>query len=71
MGDIFSAFGDIFGDMFGGFAGGGSRASARGADLETRVELSLAEVAKGATKEVKIRRRVACERLLGDGRGGG
>ena len=66
MGDIFSAFGDIFGDMFGGF-GGSSRASARGADLETRVELSLAEVAKGATKEIKVRRRVACRDCAGTG----
>jgi len=67
MGDIFSAFGDIFGDMFGGFGGGASRASARGADLETRVELTLAEVAKGVTKEVKIRRRVACADCSGTG----
>ena len=67
MGDIFSAFGDIFGDMFGGFGGGGARASARGADLETRVELSLAEVAKGATKSVKVRRRVACGDCSGTG----
>jgi len=71
MGDIFSAFGDIFGDMFGGFGGGQSRASARGADLETRVELSLAEVAKGATKEIKIRRRVACKDCSGSGAAAG
>jgi molecular chaperone DnaJ len=66
MGDIFSAFGDIFGDMFGGF-GGGARGPARGADLETRVELTLAEVAKGATKEIKVRRRVACSDCAGSG----
>lgn len=66
MGDIFSAFGDIFGDMFGGF-GGGQRGPARGADLETRVELSLAEVAKGATKEIKLRRRVPCGDCSGSG----
>jgi molecular chaperone DnaJ len=71
MGDIFSAFGDIFGDMFGGFGGGSSRASARGADLETRVELSLAEVAKGATKEIKVRRRVACSDCSGTGAAAG
>jgi molecular chaperone DnaJ len=71
MGDIFSAFGDIFGDMFGGFGGGQSRASARGADLETRVELSLTEVAKGATKEIKIRRRVACKDCSGSGAAAG
>jgi len=70
MGDIFSAFGDIFGDMFGGF-GGSSRASSRGADLETRVELSLSEVAKGATKEIKVRRRVACKDCSGTGAAAG
>jgi molecular chaperone DnaJ len=70
VGDIFSAFGDIFGDMFGGFGGfgggGGGRAS-RGADLETHVELTLAEVAKGASKELKVRRRVACHDCNGTG----
>ncbi len=67
MGDIFSAFSDIFGDMFGGFAGGSSRASARGADLETQVALTLAEVATGVAKEIKIRRRVACGECSGSG----
>jgi molecular chaperone DnaJ len=71
MGDIFSAFGDIFGDMFGGFGGGGGRAAARGADIETRVELTLAEVAKGAAKEIKIRRRVACSKCSGSGAAAG
>ncbi len=69
VGDIFSAFGDIFGDMFGGFGGfggGGGRVS-RGADLETHVELTLAEVAKGASKELKVRRRVACKDCSGSG----
>jgi molecular chaperone DnaJ len=68
VGDIFSAFGDIFGDMFGG---GGSRASMRGADIETHVELTLAEVAKGATKEINVRRRVACKDCSGSGAAAG
>jgi len=71
VGDIFSAFGDIFGDMFGGFGGGRSRGQARGADLETRVELSLAEVATGVTKEIQIRRRVACKDCGGSGAAAG
>ena len=71
MGDIFSAFGDIFGDMFGGFTGGHSRASACGADLETQVELTLAEVAKGAAKEIKVRRRIACGDCSGSGAAAG
>jgi molecular chaperone DnaJ len=75
VGDIFSAFGDIFGDLFGGgfggFGGGRGRQQARGADLETRVNLSLAEVAKGVTKEIKIRRRVACKECGGSGAAAG
>lgn len=68
VGDIFSAFGDIFGDMFGGFSGfGGGARAARGADLETHVEMTLAEVAKGAAKELKVRRRVACKDCGGSG----
>lgn len=72
VGDIFSAFGDIFGDMFGGFGfGGGGQRVARGADLETQVELTLAEVAKGAAKELKVRRRVACKDCGGSGAAAG
>lgn len=72
VGDIFSAFGDIFGDLFGGFGGfGGGRGQSRGADLETRVELTLAEVAKGASKEIKIRRRIACKDCGGSGAAAG
>jgi molecular chaperone DnaJ len=71
VGDIFSAFGDIFGDMFGGFGGGRSRAQARGADLETRVDLSLSEVAAGAAKEIKLRRRISCKDCGGSGAAAG
>src|SRR5579859_4733185 len=49
VGDIFSMFDDIFGGALGGRAGGaargGGRRSQRGFDLETQVELTLAEVA--------------------------
>jgi molecular chaperone DnaJ len=70
--DIFSAFGDIFGDLFGGFGGfGGGRAQARGADLETRVDLTLAEVSSGVSKEVKLRRRITCKDCGGSGAAAG
>jgi molecular chaperone DnaJ len=66
--DIFSAFSDIFGDMFGGgFAGGMGHGTGRGADIETQVQLTLAEVATGATKEVKVQRRVVCQDCAGSG----
>jgi molecular chaperone DnaJ len=68
VGDIFSAFGDIFGDMFGGFGGfGRSPAQPRGSDIETQVELTLAEVAKGVAKDIRVRRRVACTDCSGSG----
>lgn len=62
--DIFSAFSDIFGDMFGGQGG---RAGGRGADVETQVEMSLLEVATGAQKEIKVRRRGPCHTCKGSG----
>ncbi len=64
VGDIFSAFGDIFGDMFGGRGGG---RSTRGADVETRVKMTLAEAAVGVTKEIEVARRVACTTCAGSG----
>lgn len=68
VGDIFSAFSDIFGDMFGGgFGGGPGHGGGRGSDIETQVQLTLAEVATGATKEVKVQRRAVCEDCSGSG----
>jgi molecular chaperone DnaJ len=69
VGDIFSAFSDIFGDFFGGggFGGGQARGGSRGADIETQIGLTLAEVATGASKTVKVRRRVACQDCSGTG----
>ena len=68
VGDIFSAFSDIFGDLFGGgFGGGPGRGGGRGVDIETQVQLSLAEVATGAAKEVRVQRRAACTECEGSG----
>lgn len=64
--DIFSAFSDIFGDLFGG-AGGGGRGGGRGADVETEVELTLAEVATGVTRDIRVRRRGTCHECNGSG----
>src|SRR5438874_10293052 len=56
VGDIFSMFDDIFGGAFGGFSGRGAthpRArQSRGFDLETQVELTLAEVSTGVEKTI-------------------
>lgn len=69
VGDIFSMFDDIFGGAFGGARGGGrgGRAVQRGFDLETQVELTLAEVAVGAEKTIEFERQDACESCKGSG----
>ncbi len=74
MEDIFSQFGDIFGGHFGSFGGfssfgdfgfgGGSRRGARvrkGSDLRVRVKLTLAEIAKGVEKKIKVKKYVPCQ----------
>ena len=66
VGDIFSAFSDIFGDVFGR-QGGGRRGPSRGADIETSIRITLLEAASGATKDVKVVRRVACVTCKGSG----
>src|SRR3954468_3606000 len=74
VGDIFSMFDDIFGGAFGGAPGAGGRAARggpnvaqRGFDLETQVELTLAEVANGAEKTIEFERQDACEPCKGSG----
>src|SRR4051794_5282397 len=72
VGDIFSMFDDIFGGLGGatgggrGGAGGRGRAQ-RGFDLETQVELSLAEVAAGAEKTIEFEKQDLCEQCKGSG----
>jgi molecular chaperone DnaJ len=69
--DIFSMFDEIFGGAFGGRGkgrtGSAGRAPARGYDLETRVELTLMEVAVGADKTLEFERQDRCEACGGSG----
>jgi len=69
--DVFEAFGDIFGggafgDIFGG-GGGRRRRARRGADVRCDVTLTLAEAARGATKDLSFHRRETCETCAGSG----
>lgn len=71
MDDIFSQFGDIFGGHFGGGGfrssqGGGHRVN-RGSDIRVRVRMTLAEIANGANKKLKINKTVACDKCGGSG----
>ncbi len=75
MEDIFQQFGDIFGEgspfesFFGGAAGGGRRRARgkKGANLRIRVSLTLDEIAKGATKKIKVKKQVTCDVCDGSG----
>jgi len=75
--DIFSQFGDIFGDdnPFGSFFGGGSRKSSgggksrgtKGSNLRVKIKLSYEEIAKGASKTIKVKKYVGCTTCSGSG----
>jgi molecular chaperone DnaJ len=77
MEDIFSQFGDIFGDdVFGNFFGGGQRRGGggggrtrgvRGSNLRVRIKLNFEEIAKGASKTIKVKKYVSCNTCGGSG----
>lgn len=78
MEDIFSQFGDIFGDdifgnFFGGNAGGrggrgGQRSrGTRGSNLRIKIKLNFEEISKGVTKQIKVKKHVACNTCSGSG----
>ena len=75
MEDIFSHFGDIFGGGGGGFGdffgGGGARGQrsqgVRGSNLRVRIKLTFEEIAKGATKNIKVKKYVNCNTCNGSG----
>ena len=77
MDDIFSQFGDIFGeDIFGSFFGGqgaqrgrgGQRArGTRGSNLRIKLKLNYEEIAKGVSKNIKVKKYVSCNTCNGSG----
>ena len=76
MDDIFSQFGDVFGeDVFGSFFGGGGgrrgngpRArGSRGSNLRIKLKLNYEEIARGVTKNIKVKKYVACATCGGHG----
>ena len=73
MDDIFSHFGDIFGGHFGGFGGFGGQQQSRGqrvrrgSDLRVKVKLTLAEIAVGVEKKIKVKKYVSCSHCSGSG----
>jgi len=74
MDDIFSQFGDVFGDeSFGSFFGGGRKSSAsrgrgtRGSNLRVKLKLNFQEIAKGASKTIKVKKHIRCTTCQGSG----
>src|SRR5258706_1713366 len=75
MDDIFSQFGDIFGDdIFGSFFGGGRRGGGssrsrgvKGSNLRVKIKLNYEEIAKGVTKNIKVKKYVPCTTCSGSG----
>src|SRR5687767_13701518 len=66
VGDIFSMFDDIFGGL-GGRSRGATGRGSRGFDLETQVELTLAEVASGTEKTIEFEKQDHCDMCKGSG----
>ncbi len=74
MDDIFSQFGDIFGDGgFDSFFGGSGRRSGtrsrgiRGSNLRVKIKLNFEEIAKGVTKQIKVKKYISCVTCSGSG----
>jgi molecular chaperone DnaJ len=66
--DIFSMFDDIFGGgMFGGQGHRGGGRSSRGYDIETHIELKLADILTGVEKGIEFQRRDYCPQCGGKG----
>ena len=74
--DIFSHFSDIFSgsSIFDDFFGGGRQhtrhrrgARTAGSDLRVNLKLSLAEIATGTSKTIKIKKHVRCEQCNATG----
>ena len=55
---------DLFSDFFGG---GSRRGSQKGRDIGVDIEIEFGEMATGATREVRLRRRMKCEHCEGSG----
>ncbi len=73
MNDVFDQFENIFGgeSPFSSFFGSGRKRkkprAQKGSDLRIKVKLTLKEIAKGATKKVKIKRYGECKKCNGNG----
>ncbi len=78
MDDIFEQFGDIFGQgggspfdtFFGGRGGGRTRTRAqgqKGGNIHIKVKMSMADIAKGVQKKIKVEKQNTCSTCKGSG----
>src|SRR5665647_373076 len=67
MDDIFSQFGGFFGGGGGRRSSGGRSRGVRGSNLRIKIKLNYEEMAKGATKTVKVKKHVICTTCTGSG----
>ena len=69
--DIFSHFSDIFdfgfGDLFGQKGQARSRSRQKGGDIEIKLVLTLAEIAEGVSKKIRIKKQTSCSTCNGSG----
>jgi molecular chaperone DnaJ len=63
LGDIFGGIGDIFG--FGG--GGGRGRSQKGSDIQVVLTVDFREAVFGSEKEVRLQKKVKCDKCNGNG----
>lgn len=69
LGNLFG--GGLFGDLFGTRTSRRRTAPRRGSDLQVRLKLSLAEIAKGVEKKLRVKRLEKCDACGGTGASGG
>ncbi len=62
--DIFSVFGDLFGEALGGR---GRRRADQGVDIQTVIEIDLAEVSRGVERKLEFERTDLCDMCSGRG----
>ena len=60
-------FEDIFSSIFGGSNRGGGSRKKRGKDIQVDVEISFEEMVRGATRQIRLRKRVQCDKCQGTG----